>query len=97
MLIGDKFLQLILSRRLLMNLTLNLLERLLDLGGLLAILVPELVESEFVHLLLYEHEYLIDLLDEVRLLYHLALLHLLQVHLLLDHLYLSLLGILHLI
>ena len=97
MLIGDEYLQLILSRGLLMDPTLDLLERLLDVSSFLAIFVPELVEGQFVHFLLDEHQYLIDLLDEIHLFYHLSLFHLLQVHLLLDHLNLSLLGVFHLI
>jgi hypothetical protein len=61
----------------------NLLQRSLDNCRFLPIFSMKLSKSQFVHLLLYQHQNLIDLLNQIHLLYHLTLLHLLQVHLLL--------------
>jgi hypothetical protein len=65
--------------------SLDFLQGLLDAGCFLTILVIlELYESQFVHLLLDQHQDLVDLFDEVHFFDHLALLQLLEVHLLLD-------------
>lgn len=97
-LVGDEYLEFVPGAGLLVDDALDLLEGALDGGGFFAVFVfGELVEGEVVHLLLDEHEYLVDLLDEVHLLDHLALLDLLDVHLLLDLADLALLVGLHLL
>ena len=97
MLVRDKNLQFIFGRRLLVHLTLDLLQRPLYIRSLLAVLLLELVESQLIHLLLNQHQNFVYLLDQIHLLYHLALLHFLQVHLLLYLSDLPLFVVFHLI
>ena len=68
-----------------MHSSLDFLQRLLDAGCFLTVLVIlELHESQLVHLLLDQHQDLVDLLDEVHFFDHLTFFQLLEVHLLLD-------------
>jgi len=83
MLIGNQYLQLILGAGLFIDNGLNLLQAALDHHRLFSPLLSELHISEAVHLLFDELQYLVDLLDEIHLLDHLAFLDLLHVHLLL--------------
>jgi hypothetical protein len=83
MLIGNQYLQLILGAGLFIDNGLNLLQAALDHHRLFYPLLSELHISEVVHLLFDELQYLVDLLDEIHLLDHLAFLDLLHVHLLL--------------
>lgn len=59
------------------------LQRSLNLRRLLSIFLLELIECEFVHLFLDEHQYFVDLLDEIHLFDHFSLFHLLYVEFLL--------------
>ncbi len=97
MLIGDQQFEFVLGAGLLVDAGLELLEGALDLSGLLSVFLLELSEGQFVHLALDEHEYFVDLLDEVHLLDHFALLDLLDVQFLLYFADLALLVLLDLV
>lgn len=96
-LVGNEDLELVLCAGFLVHNALDLLERALDGGGILPVFVGELSEGEVVHLLLDEHQDLVDLLYQIHLFDHLALLDLLDVHLLLYLPYLPLFVYLHLL
>ena len=83
MLIGNQYLQLILSTGLFIDNGFNLLQATLDHRRLFPPFLSELDIGEVVHLLFDELQNLVYLLDEIHLLDHLALLDLLHVHLLL--------------
>lgn len=84
MLVGDQYFQLILCTRLVIHDRLNLLKRALYSRRLLTVFIGKLLEGKLIHLLLDQHQDLVDLLDKIHLLDHLPLLDLLELHLLLD-------------
>ena len=79
MLISDQKFEFIFGACFFVDLSLKFLQRALDLGGLVAILLLKLIKSQLVHLPLNEHQNFVDLLDEIHFLDHFSLFDLLDI------------------
>jgi len=79
MFVSNQQFEFISSTWLLMHSVFKFLQRSLYLGGFISIFLLKLMECEVIHLLLDEHQYFVDLFDEIHLLDHFSLLHLLHI------------------